>query len=204
MEMQPTSRRGRGRPRKHTTDAVVQDTAFRLFLNHGYDETSVDDIAAALGIGRSTFFRHFSSKSSVLWRDYVESSRVLEEVLAAVPRDAPPFPAVREAIVTAVRFEDRDRELLTLRYRLIASTPTLFRENAAVTATWAGVIARFLEERIGESQPAAPEAIAFAFMGATSAATRLWISTPESTFAQLLRPALELVAGALREALDES
>ena len=49
----------------HELAAVAQ----RLFIAHGFDETSVDDIATAAGISRRTFFRYFSTKADVCFAD---------------------------------------------------------------------------------------------------------------------------------------
>ncbi|ELB86966.1 TetR family transcriptional regulator [Rhodococcus wratislaviensis IFP 2016] len=51
------------------TRARIQSAAVQLFVEHGYDATTVDQISAAAGISHMTFFRHFPSKDAVLLED---------------------------------------------------------------------------------------------------------------------------------------
>lgn len=192
--------RGRGRPRAVTREEV-QAVAFDLFTRKGYAETSVEEISSALGIGRSTFFRYFPTKSAVLWRDFTESEELLREALSATPETVPIFAAIRDAIILSTRFEEHDRAILTLRMELVKRSSTLFNDNAAATGRWAQVIADFVAGRAEPEQPVIAIAIAYAFTGATGAATQLWMDGKAESFGDLLAEGLEMVAGAMRGAL---
>jgi AcrR family transcriptional regulator len=74
------SARDRGRP-KTSSLAALDDAAHELFLEQGYEGTSVDDIARRAGISRATFFNYFSSKSDVLWVDVDHALAGLEHYL---------------------------------------------------------------------------------------------------------------------------
>lgn len=70
---------GRGRPRLDAVDAL-RAAAFELFQLHGYDNVSTDDIAEHAGVSRSTLYRRFGSKESiVLW----DLERRVPELIAA-------------------------------------------------------------------------------------------------------------------------
>ena len=56
----------RGRPRTSSRD-VLEEAALQLFLEQGYDSTTVDQISQRAGVSRATFFNYFSSKADVLW-----------------------------------------------------------------------------------------------------------------------------------------
>ena len=45
---------------------LVAETAFRLFRERGYDNVSVDDIIAATGTSKGTFYHYFKSKDELL------------------------------------------------------------------------------------------------------------------------------------------
>lgn len=55
-----------GRPRASSRETLAE-AACELFLEQGYEATSVADITQRSGVSRSSFFNYFSSKSDVLW-----------------------------------------------------------------------------------------------------------------------------------------
>lgn len=59
----PTSRRAR---KKQATRRAIYDVAIRLFMERGYDATTIDDIAGAADISRATFFNYYASKPEIL------------------------------------------------------------------------------------------------------------------------------------------
>ena len=63
--------------------------AIDLFIENGFDETSVDDIAAAAGIARRTLFRYYPSKNSLAWGEFDDHLRELRTLLAGIPRETP-------------------------------------------------------------------------------------------------------------------
>lgn len=58
--------RATGRPATIDPDAVAR-TALRLFAERGYEQTSMEDIAGAAGIGRKSLYRYFASKADLVW-----------------------------------------------------------------------------------------------------------------------------------------
>ncbi len=61
----PPVRRGRGRPRDPETDGRITAAAARLILQRGFDKTTVDDVAAAAGVGKATVYRRWPSKEDL-------------------------------------------------------------------------------------------------------------------------------------------
>lgn len=72
----------RGRPRSSSRESL-EEAATELFLEHGYQATTVDDIAARAGVSRATFFNYFPTKSAVLWVEVDRALDALERALAA-------------------------------------------------------------------------------------------------------------------------
>ncbi|WP_295853120.1 helix-turn-helix domain-containing protein [uncultured Microbacterium sp.] len=62
-----------GRPRASSRE-VLSEAACELFLEQGYEATSVSDITRRAGVSRSSFFNYFSAKSDVLWSGYDEQA----------------------------------------------------------------------------------------------------------------------------------
>jgi len=70
-----------GRPRVSSQETLAE-AACELFLEKGYDATSVADITRRAGVSRSSFFNYFSSKSDVLWAGLDERIAQFEVRLA--------------------------------------------------------------------------------------------------------------------------
>ena len=81
-----------------TSRAELSNIAIELFLKQGYDETTIDDIARAAGIGRRTFFRYFPSKNEVAWGNFDEHLAGMRASLETIPEDVP----LSEALTTAL------------------------------------------------------------------------------------------------------
>lgn len=60
-----TVRRGRGRPRNPGTDERITAAAAELILQHGFEGTTMDDVAARAGVGKATVYRRWPSKEDL-------------------------------------------------------------------------------------------------------------------------------------------
>ena len=107
--------------RAERTAALLQSTALRLFLERGYDETTVAQIAAAAGVSHMTFFRHFPTKESVVVGDPYDP--LIAEAVQQQPVDLPAFERVRRGLLAAwiqmpemAMGETRDRIRLAVRH----------------------------------------------------------------------------------------
>jgi AcrR family transcriptional regulator len=98
--------------------------AFELFDERGFDETTVDDIAARAGVGRTTFFRQYRSKEAVIFPAHDDLlARIAARLEAAAPatRDLAVVEAARIVLRNYVAEGERARQ----RYRLVTSVPSL-------------------------------------------------------------------------------
>jgi AcrR family transcriptional regulator len=99
--------------KKERTRRELVEAAMDLFRERGYEETTVDDIAAVVDVSARTFFRYFDSKEAVLFAGWRESLTALEALLMNRPADESLMDSVR-ALCLAVAHEvelDRDRQL---------------------------------------------------------------------------------------------
>ncbi|WP_024288383.1 TetR/AcrR family transcriptional regulator [Cellulomonas sp. KRMCY2] len=145
-----------GRP-PVTSAAQIASVALELFARQGYDATTLADVAGQVGVGRSTLFRYFESKSAIVWHGRLEA----EQALLAELGHAEPGPAwrpqVARCLMAALRFPGDDTHALRLRLRLIDSTPSL-RTHLHTTAepavaAIADVIARSTDRPAGDLEP---------------------------------------------------
>ncbi len=100
------------------------EAAFELFDERGFDDTTVEDIAARAGVGRTTFFRHYGSKEAVIFPAHDDLLERIAERLsasAAATRDV----AVVEAARIVLRHYVAEGDRAQRRYRLITSVPAL-------------------------------------------------------------------------------
>jgi AcrR family transcriptional regulator len=110
--------------KKQKTRWTIQEHALRLFQEQGYEQTTVDQIAAAAEISPSTFFRYFRSKEDVVLQD--EYDPLLERALAAIPADIPVVAAVRQALRAAFGETGPDeQQKIYQRVKLTLAVPAL-------------------------------------------------------------------------------
>lgn len=110
-------------------DAVVA-AALELFQTQGFDQTSVEQIAKAAGVSRSTFFRQFGGKEDVIFADHELLLDRLREFLAEGHDD--PWGAVCAASESVFAHFAHDPELARRRYQVVRQVPVL-REREIIT-----------------------------------------------------------------------
>ena len=193
------SRAGR---RRVTSRAELEHAAFDLFGRQGFDRTTVDDIAAAAGIGRRTFFRYFPSKNDVPWGDFEAELERMRARLAACQRQTPLMDAIRVAIVDFNRIEPEQVPWHRRRMELILRTPTLQAHSTLRYAAWRQVIAEFVGDRTGQSPDAlAPRTIAYAALGVAVAGYEQWLEADDADLSDLLDGAMRELAAAFADSL---
>ncbi|MEU8760628.1 TetR/AcrR family transcriptional regulator [Streptomyces sp. NPDC048659] len=83
------------------TRGELARVGLELFAAYGYDETSVDDIVAAVGVVERTFFRHFPAKEDIALAVQGDVDRAFLEALEARPVGEPPAGALRHAALAS-------------------------------------------------------------------------------------------------------
>ena len=90
---------------KVITRALILETAQELFATWGYKDTSFGDIAAAVGIGRTTLYDYFADKDDLL-ASLVEETLppTIATMVEQVPQDLPPAERLHRLIASTVEF----------------------------------------------------------------------------------------------------
>ncbi|MBO0853323.1 MAG: TetR family transcriptional regulator [Nocardia sp.] len=123
--------------------------ALRLFAEQGYEATTVEEIAAAAGISRRTFFRQFRSKEDVVFADHEEQLARAREFLATSHGD--PWDAVREATIGIFERFTETRELAARRYRVVRQAPALRDREIVTVFRYERLFTEYLRSRLPES-----------------------------------------------------
>lgn len=178
-----------GRP-PVTSRAELEQIALDLFLRHGFNETTLDDIATAAGIARRTFFGYFSSKNDVVWGDFDALLRGMEEWLTDGDDDRPLLATLIDAVV---RFNDLPPEAVPAhrhRMALILHVPALQAHSTLRYAAWRNVVARFAARRLHQPVDALlPQLIGYVSLGAALTAYEQWLADESADLTELLTAA---------------
>jgi len=138
---------GRRERKRLDTRRRLTRAALNLFIERGFDATTVDDIAEAADFHRATFFRVFDSKEDVLLGDIIERLEDLRAVLGSAVPAEDPWPIVRRILTAeATDMEGGDDELDPLRVTLLTQDPALQPRFTAMTLDWERAVAEFLAQ----------------------------------------------------------
>lgn len=192
-ESSPTARR-QGRP-PATSHEELERVAVAMFLERGYDSVSVDDIAAAVGIGRRTFFCYFHSKSDLVWGDYDWACEQLRTTFAEIPQDVPLMDALRRGVINFNTVDIDDMAHHRQRMRLLLKEPSLVANSMARYQQWREVVEEFVAIRLGVPQQSlVPRTIAYSALGCALAAYEQWLEDDRADHLELLDGAFRAVA----------
>lgn len=181
-----------GRPAV-TSRAELERICLSIFSEQGFDVTSVDEIAAAAGIGRRTFFRYFKSKNDAVWGDFDTQLASFEAWFDSCPADVPVVEAIREAVVAFNSFDDTAAASLRYRMTVILSSPALQAYSTLRYAAWRGVVARFAARRLGvDERDLIPQTLGHLALGSALAAYEQWLASGAELI-PLLRQSLSLL-----------
>jgi AcrR family transcriptional regulator len=155
---------------------VIQAAAFRLFDSAGYDATSVDDIAAAAGVSRSTFFRLFGSKEAVIFPDHEAMLAAVSARLSASTSVAA-VAAVADAIRTVLFHYVAEGEKARHRYRLTSQVEALRERELISGARYQRLFRQHILAGDDSSTEAGmrAELLAAAFVAAHNRVLRRWL-----------------------------
>jgi AcrR family transcriptional regulator len=151
---------------KEATRRELRAAAFELFDRNGYAQTSVDQIAAAAGVSRSTFFRYFRNKEDVLALDNRQGALLFLELLRGRPPEEGSMKALEETTIAFAherRSDERREEIVTVE-RIVMADSALSAARAGLVEQWREEVAKVLAERAGRGEPDVEDALASAIL----------------------------------------
>mgnify|MGYP003503396016 CR=1 FL=1 len=151
-QQEPANGSGLRSRKKLRTRHAIQDAALELFVDQGYEATTVEQIAARVEVSPTTFFRYFGSKSEVIKGDQGERLPELQRAIVGRPAEEDDLEVLRVAIQQEwISSIDPGR---TLRQAMvIAASPELRGVSFEIGYQWRGAISESLAQRHGLEIP---------------------------------------------------
>jgi AcrR family transcriptional regulator len=128
--------------------------ALELFAEHGFERTTVAEIAARAGLTERTFFRHFADKREVLFAGADTLRELVVNTVATAPASLPPIDAAAAAIEAAGAAIQEGGDLPRARAAIVAASAELQERERIKLASLASALAGELRRR-GVGEPAA-------------------------------------------------
>lgn len=183
---------------RNVVRAQLAQAALKLFVEQGFEVTTVEQIAAEMGLSRRSFHRYFSSKEDVLGQWFAEMGEEIAEALAARPSHEPPWLALRRAFDGLVQGMSARPEARVMT-RMMLNTPALHASHLHKYAHWRLLLADVLQQRATEGDGAPARTAAVALAGAALAglesAQEQWVAEDnKQPLADLVDEAMNAVA----------
>ena len=128
--------------------AEITQVAMGLFLTKGFEQTTIDEIAATAGISRRSFFRYFGTKEDIVLGDLASQGELVRDALEAVPLSVGPWEALRAAL-GAVNALDGDHETTLKISRMMYETPSLRARSIEKHLHWQSLLVPSIRRRLG-------------------------------------------------------
>jgi AcrR family transcriptional regulator len=176
--MAERGRRGRSAAGRAELRRDLVAAAVELFHARGYDDTTIDDIAAAAGVGRRTFFRYFRSKEDAISPDHETALARIADVFEAAHPTEPVVVLVLRAGETVFDLYTDDPALSVRRFALTHRVPALRDRESASVDHYRRLFTRHLRQRLAEQPDGELRAavIGAAVVAAHNVALRTWLA----------------------------
>ncbi|MFC8797618.1 TetR family transcriptional regulator [Promicromonospora sp. NPDC057138] len=178
--------------REISRDAVrtrITDVALGLFVERGFDQVTVEQIAAAAGMSARTFHRYFPAKEDVVVGEPARWGELVRDALADRPRDEPVWESLRSSFETllaqAGRINGDEGAKLTM--RVLGTTASLRARNLEKHLLWASMLTPLVADRLkGDDAALRAEIIVQSALACLDVALTTWANVDDGTTASEL------------------
>lgn len=158
--------------KKEATRTALIDAAMDLFLERGFDGTTVDDVAEAAGVSRRTYFRYFPSKEAAFFAEHEAQLEDFVETVAAWAPERGTWRAVCDALIATSDAYTTDTDGAVAWRGVMKSSSTLIAADLQLDLEWERRIAAMLQD--DGLQPFDAAVRAGAVMGVVRATLVAW------------------------------
>ncbi|MFE2542382.1 TetR/AcrR family transcriptional regulator [Actinacidiphila glaucinigra] len=186
---------------RQSVRAQISDRAMKLFIEHGFEKTTIEQIAAEIGMSGRSVSRYFASKEDMVVGNLTGIGQGIAERLAARPADEPVWEALRRSLDEHVAALDRDPDgTLLATSVMLAGTPALQGALAKKQREWQDLLVPLVAARLdegGEHNELRARALAVTVLSCLNAAVGAWTDSGGSErVGVLVDVALGAVGGA--------
>jgi AcrR family transcriptional regulator len=128
--------------------AEITQTAMELFLERGFEATTIDDIAVAAGISRRSFFRYFGTKEDIVLGDLAAQGELIRKELEARPAAEDAWTALLNALRYAPRLGQDDATMLKIS-KMLYGTSSLRARSIEKHFQWQALFTPEIRRRLG-------------------------------------------------------
>ncbi|GAA4494410.1 TetR family transcriptional regulator [Actinoallomurus oryzae] len=137
--------------KKLRTHAAISEAAIALFLEHGFDQISVAQVAEAAEVSKRTLFAYFPAKEDLVVHRFADHETESARVVRARPAGVTPLTALREHFLEGLRVRDpitgiNDRPDIRALFRMVLDTPSLAARLQRFRSTGERTLAEALRE----------------------------------------------------------
>jgi AcrR family transcriptional regulator len=149
-----TSQPGLRERKKQRTRSAISEAAIALFLEHGFENVSITQIAEAAEVSRRTLFAYFPAKEDLVVHRVADHETEAARVVRARAAHVTPLAALREHFLDGLRRSDpitglNDDPRIGAFYRLILGTPDLIARLEGFRSTSERALDEALRETAG-------------------------------------------------------
>lgn len=190
--------------KKRERRRCIEDAAIALFEDHGFDGTTIEQIAEAADIAPRTFFSYFPTKEDVVLADY---STRLERIIAELgerPESEPAWAALQASFVTVAADYEAARHDLVRRFTIMAANTTVYARSLQLQAGWEDALAEVLHQRTDQKgEDLDSRLLASAALACMRSSLQHWLLIGHNTaLPALIQTCFERLAGGLATAED--
>ncbi|GII32907.1 TetR/AcrR family transcriptional regulator [Planotetraspora mira] len=184
---------------RRAVQAEIANTAMTLFVEQGYEETTIEQVAAAVGMSGRSVFRYFATKEDMVVGSMAQVGHDIAAALRTRPAEEPAWEALRRALDEPLRALNDDGGIALARSTLLTTTPALRAAQRQKHAQWNELLVPGITPRLegsAASRQLQAEAIVAAALACLDVAVDEWTrSGGEKPLDELLDAAIAAVRG---------
>ena len=200
MDAHDTREPGLRERTRRAVRAEIGGAAMRLFLEQGFEATTMEQIAHEAGISRRSLFRYFGTKEDIVLGNLVESGLAVRDALEARPASEPPWEALRAALEALTLDPEYSPERTLKISKMLYGTPSLRAGHLEKRLRWQELLVPNIRMRLGAEAGDAPDpraqAIVACALTCLDVAGEIWTRrNGEGDLGQLFDEAVAAVRG---------